>query len=231
MISRLKETLTGTSPRLNNFIKIIVILQPQIIVNTAAMQAYRFRLLYDEQEDFLRDIEIKPGQTFRDFHDVIVSSVGIEGQELASFFVCDRKWNKQKEITLINMMDPSENQAVIQDDEDAPVKVQIPVLVMDEVKLRDVIEDPHQRFLYEYDFLSPRIFFIELMRILDADESKTYPLCVRKEGTLAKAVTPSFESFLDDPDEEAMLSELNDLIKDGDMEEEVDENFTTEPEW
>lgn len=195
------------------------------------MQAYRFRLLHDDQEDFIRDIEIKPGQSFRDFHDIILKSVGLEGQELASFFVCDRKWNKTKEITLINMMTEAESTADSLDDDDAPVKVRIPVSVMDEVKVRDVIEDPHQRLLYEYDFLNPRTFFIELTRILDADEKKVYPLCVRQEGTLAAMVTPNYESFLDDPDEEAMLNELNDLIKDGDMEEEVDENFTTEPEW
>lgn len=195
------------------------------------MQAYRFRLLYEDQEDFLRDIEIKPGQTFREFHDIILKSVGIEGQELASFFVCDRKWNKTKEITLINMMTEGEATHEVTEDEDAPVKVQIPVLVMDDVKIRDVIEDPHQRLLFEYDFLNPRTFFIELTRILDADEKKVYPLCVKQEGTLAALVVPNYESFLDDPDEEAMLSELNDLIKDGDMEEEVDENFSTEPEW
>lgn len=195
------------------------------------MQAYRFRLLYEDQEDFLRDIEIKPGQTFREFHDIILKSVGIEGQELASFFVCDRKWNKTKEITLINMMTEGEATHEVTEDEDAPVKVKIPVLVMDDVKIRDVIEDPHQRLLFEYDFLNPRTFFIELTRILDADEKKVYPLCVKQEGILAALVVPNYESFLDDPDEEAMLSELNDLIKDGDMEEEVDENFSTEPEW
>jgi hypothetical protein len=198
------------------------------------MQAYRFRLLCDDQEDFLRDLEIKPGQTFKEFHNIILESVGIEGQELASFFVCDRRWNKQHEITLINMMD-SEEKPIVEnfnvEDEDAPTNVHIPVSVMDDVKIRDVIEDPHQRLLYEYDFLNPRTFFIELMRIMDADEKKTYPLCVKKEGSLAAMVTPNYESFLDDPDEEAMISELNDLIKEGDMEEEVDESFTTEPEW
>lgn len=194
------------------------------------MQAYRFRLLYEDQEDFLRDIEIKPGQTFKEFHEAIIQSVGFEGKELASFFVCDRTWTKQKEITLINMDLPAD-EAGNQMDEEAPVKIQIPVSVMDDVKIRDVIEDPHQRFLYEYDFLNPRTFFIELTKILDADEKKTYPLCVKQEGTLAAMVTPNYESFLDDPDEEAMLNELNDLIKDGDMEEEVDENFSTEPEW
>jgi hypothetical protein len=195
------------------------------------MQAYRFRILYDDQEDFLRDIEIKPGQTFKEFHEIILKSVGIEGQELASFFVCDRKWNKQQEITLINMLDDAEIPKAEEEDEEGSPNIHIPVSVMESVKIRDVIDDPHQRFLYEYDFLNPRIFFIELTRILDADERKVYPLCVKQEGALAAAVVPNYESFLDDPDEEAMLSELNDLIKEGDMEEEVDENFSTEPEW
>jgi len=195
------------------------------------MQAYRFRLLYDDQEDFLRDIEIKPGQTFKEFHEIIMKSAGLEGQELASFFVCDRRWNKQQEITLINMLDATEAPKMEDEDEDSPANVPIPVSVMEDIKIRDVIDDPHQRFLYEYDFLNPRIFFIELMRILDADEKKTYPLCVKQEGALAAMAVPNYESFLDDPDEEAMLSELNDLIKEGDMEEEVDDNFTTEPEW
>ncbi|NVO18369.1 MAG: hypothetical protein HXX13_01640 [Bacteroidetes bacterium] len=194
------------------------------------MQAYRFRILYDDQEDFLRDIEIKPGQTFKEFHDIILKSVDLEGKELASFFVCDRKWNKQTEITLINMMEHDENPKH-EDDEDSPSSAHIPVSVMDEVKIRDVIEDPHQRFLFEYDFLNPRTFFIELIRILDADEKKVYPVCVKQEGALAAMVIPNYESFLDDPDEEAMIAELDDLIKGGDMEEEVDENFTTEPEW
>jgi hypothetical protein len=196
------------------------------------MQAYRFRILLDDQEDFLRDIEIKPGQTFKEFHEIILNSVGIEGHELASFFVCDRTWNKQQEITLINMLDTSETKKDVDDDnEDSPSQIQIPVSVMDDVKIRDVIDDPHQRFIYEYDFLNPRTFFIEMTRILDADEKKSYPICVKQEGALTALVVPNYESFLDDPDEEAMLSELNDLIKEGDMEEEVDENFTTEPEW
>lgn len=195
------------------------------------MQAYRFRLLYEDQDEFLRDIEIKPGQSFREFHDIILQSVGIDGQELASFFVTDRKWTKQREITLINMMDSPDKPVVQEPDNESALNSQLPVSVMDEVKIRDVIEDPHQRLIYEYDFLNPRTFFLELTKIMDADEKKSYPACVKQEGILAALVTPSYESFLDDPDEEAMLNELNDLIKDGNMEEEVDESYTTEPEW
>jgi hypothetical protein len=196
------------------------------------MQAYRFRILFEEQDDFLRDIEIKPGQTFKDFHDIILQSVDIESNELASFFICDPRWNKQKEITLIDMgvRTPDTD---FDDDDDVrkPVKVVIPVMIMEDVKIREVIEDPHQRILFEYNFLNPRTFFIELIKIVDADPKKVYPLCVKKEGTLTPTVAPNFLSFLDDPDEDAMLGELNKMISDGELEEEIDENYTTEPEW
>ena len=194
------------------------------------MQAYRFRLLSEEQDEFLRDIEIKPGQTFNDFHDIILESVEIEGNELASFFICDPQWNKEREITLIDMglKVPDTD---FDEDERKPVKVPIPVMIMEDVKIREVIEDPHQRILFEYNFLNPRTFFIELLKIVDADPKKVYPVCVKKEGTLTPSTTPNFLSFLDDPDEDAMLGELNSLIESGDLEEEIDENYTTEPEW
>jgi len=195
------------------------------------MQAYRFRLLFDDQDDFLRDIEIKPGQTFKDFHDIIVQSVEIEGNELASFFICDPRWNKQREITLIDMGLKLPDTDIDDEDDRKPVNVPIPVMIMEDVKIREVIEDPHQRILFEYNFLNPRTFFIELVKIVDADPKKVYPVCVKKEGTLAPSLTPNFLSFLDDPDEDAMLGELDKMIQDGELEEEIDENYTTEPEW
>lgn len=194
------------------------------------MQVYRFRLLFEEQEDFLRDIEIKPGQTFKDFHDIILKSVDIESNELASFFICDPGWNKEREITLIDMglKVPDSD---FDEDERKPVSVPIPVMIMEDVKIKEVIEDPHQRMLFEYNFLNPTTFFIELMKIVEDDPKKTYPICVKKEGTMTPTATPNFLSFLDDPDEDAMLGELDKLIESGELEEEIDENYTTEPEW
>ena len=195
------------------------------------MQAYRFRILCDEQDDFIRDIEIKPGQTFKQFHDIILQSAEIEGNELASFFICDPRWNKEKEITLIDMGLKVPDADFDHDDDRKPLIVPLPVQIMEEVKIRDVIEDPHQRILFEYNFLNPRTFFIELMKIVDADPKKEYPQCVKKEGTLTPSAPPNFLSFLDDPDEDAMLGELDKMIQDGELEEEIDENYTTEPEW
>jgi len=194
------------------------------------MQVYRFRLLFEEQEDFLRDIEIRPGQTFKDFHDIILQSVEIESHELASFFICDPGWSKQKEITLIDMGIKTPD-IDFDDDIRKPVEVPIPVMIMEDVKIREVIDDPHQRILFEYNFLNPTTFFIELTKIVEGDPKKEYPICVKKEGTMAPSVAPNFLSFLDDPDEDAMLGELDKLIESGELEEEIDENYTTEPEW
>jgi hypothetical protein len=194
------------------------------------MQVYRFRLLFEEQEDFLRDIEIKPGQTFKDFHDIILQSVDIESNELASFFICDPGWNKEREITLIDMglKVPDSD---FDDDVRRPATIPIPVMIMEDVKIKEVIEDPHQRMLFEYNFLNPTTFFIELMKIVEGDPKKTYPICVKKEGAMTPTAAPNFLSFLDDPDEDAMLGELDKLIENGELEEEIDENYTTEPEW
>ena len=195
------------------------------------MTAYHFRVLLDEQDDFLRDIEIKPGQTFKDFHDAILKSVEIEGNELASFSICDPRWNKQKELTLIDMGVKEPDPEFDDDDDRKPMNIPIPVMIMENVKIKEMIDDPHQRILFEYDFLNPKLFYIELMKIVDADPKKEYPLCVKKEGTLIPSVVPNYLSFLDDPDEDAMLGELDKMILDGDLEEEIDENYTTEPEW
>ena len=102
------------------------------------MQVYRFRILFEEQEEFLRDIEIKPGQTFKDFHDIILQSVDIESNELASFFICDPGWSKLREITLIDMglKTPDTD---FDDDDRKPVSVPIPVAIMEDVKIREVI--------------------------------------------------------------------------------------------
>lgn len=194
------------------------------------MLAYRFRILYDEQEDFLRDIEIKPGQTFKDFHVCLLKSTNLDSNELASFFICDQSWNKLKEITLIDMGLNSAAPIDITDDE-KPLNTPIPLSIMENVKIKEAIEDPHQRILFEFDFLNPRTFFIELIKILDADPKKEYPVCVKSEGALTATPSTQYFSYLDDPDEIALLDEVDKMIQDGDLEEEVDENFTTEPEW
>lgn len=197
------------------------------------MHVYRFRLLYEAQEEFLRDFDILSSQTFLDFHNTIKEAVELPGNELASFFVCDRNWRKKKEITLINMQN---GEPVEEDDDDrrGPKRERMQISEMDKVRIKDIIDDPHQRLLYEYDFLNPTTFYIELTRILEAGIKDQYPLCVKSEGKLAltNPVLPFFESTEAEEGDITLLNEFDDILNSTDEEDiPTDPSHEQSSEW
>ena len=196
------------------------------------MHVYKFRVLLEDQDDFLRDYEIGSKQTFGDFHRILVDSLSLDGKELASFSVCDSNWKKLKEITLIDMMDASpESDDSFEEDEEP--KFRMPMFVMDDVKIKDMIDDPHQRLIYEYNFLNPRLFFIELIKISESVPGVEYPVCVKKAGELTKTVVPLPSFDFDEMDDVAMMQQVDDMIKDGQLDEEdtSEENTASELPW
>ena len=66
---------------------------------------YRFTIISDEVDDFVREIQIDPEATFYDFHEAILKSAGYTNDQMTSFFICDDDWEKEKEITLEEMDD------------------------------------------------------------------------------------------------------------------------------
>ncbi|MCD4684066.1 MAG: plasmid pRiA4b ORF-3 family protein, partial [Bacteroidales bacterium] len=115
------------------------------------MHIYRFRLLSDINDEFVRDIELMASQSFLDFHNMISECVNLNGKELASFHVCDQKWNKMKEITLIDMLDGEDKE-----EETKPIEE---TFIMKDSLIKNFIEEPHQRLLYEYDLFNMNTFF------------------------------------------------------------------------
>lgn len=166
------------------------------------MYIYKFRLLYDEIEGFVRDYEIGAKQTFKDFHDIILQSIkGLDPKELASFYICDRKWNKLKEITLFDMS-PDEESGETDEEGDSQYLI-AKKDVMSEAIISQYINDPHQRIIYEQDFLHLHTFYIELIKSMEGKEGKTYPVCTHSSGEMPKPVNlkdDDFEDFMDDPD-------------------------------
>jgi len=158
------------------------------------MHAYRFRILSEENEDFLMDVEVKATQTFLDFHNAIKKYCKIESNELASFYLCDDKWRKKTEIILVDMSEP--------ENENENKK---PTLVMENSVLNQVIINPHQRFLYVYDFLKMHTFYVELMSIKDTSPSLDYPALIKKEGEIKLNKPSGLLGFLD---EDPSLEEL-----------------------
>lgn len=201
------------------------------------MYYYKFKVYFDEVEDFVRDVEILANDNFESFHKLIYDCTGLKGNEFAAFSICDQKWNKQKEITLF---DTSDDDAYVdetpdyEDEDQYSTKSNLPKFVMSEALLKDFITDPHQHIMYEYDFMNPKVFYIELQKALQTDSADEFPRCTYKKEELPKE---RLQVKLDDPEDLELEDfdnedELDDLFGDGmDMDDLADLNeFTDFPQ-
>ena len=138
---------------------------------------YRFTIISDEVDDFLREIQIDPEATFYDFHKAIVEATGYTDDQMTSFFICDDDWEKEKEITLEEMDDNPE----------------IDSWVMDETTISELVEDEKQKLLYVFDYMTERCFFIELSEIITG-KSMNGAKCTKQTGEPPKQ-TVDFEEL------------------------------------
>ncbi|MBR2369587.1 MAG: hypothetical protein IKJ22_02775 [Paludibacteraceae bacterium] len=115
---------------------------------------YKFILVSDEEPDFMREISISSEAKFLELHEAILDSVNYDGGAITSFFICNDDWEKEQEITLIEM------------DTDSDVDS----YVMSDTTISDLVTDEHQKLLYVFDFLSDRAFFIELKEMLPGQD-------------------------------------------------------------
>jgi len=151
------------------------------------MLIYRFKVTSEEYEEFSRDICIFPGQKFIDFYQCILESAELIPAEQASFFLTDKRYKKDREISL----HPAKKQVKRYDPEmDEMVHIMIIPKLMKDSKLKDYIEDPHQRMIFEYHGKEYFTFLIELLKILKSDEEGLYPKCVKWVGELPKKPIP-----------------------------------------
>ena len=133
---------------------------------------YKFRIISDEVDDFLREIKIDSEASFYDLHEAILKSAGYKDDQMTSFFICDDDWEKETEITLEDM-----GQSSLEED----------TYVMKDTRLNELLEDEKQKMLYVFDPLSERVFFIELSEIItgkDLDKA----VCSRKTGNAPKQI-------------------------------------------
>lgn len=139
---------------------------------------YRFTIISDEVDNFIREIKIDSEATFFDFHTAILKATGYNDDQMTSFFICDDDWEKQQEITLEDMGSSSEEDTY----------------VMKDTPLSELIEDEKQKLIYIFDPLSERIFFIELSEIITGTNLKK-SVCSRSEGD-APSQTIDFDKEL-----------------------------------
>jgi len=126
-----------------------------------------FRIITDENPEFFRDVVIDGSDTFLDFHEVLQKDLGFDPTQLASFFITSGQWEKQQEITLIDMMqEPG-----------------VETRTMGDTTLDEYLGETGQRMIYVFDFFSERSFFMELIEVSDQVSPRETPFIANAKGT------------------------------------------------
>jgi hypothetical protein len=77
-----------------------------------------------------------------DLHEILQKDLGYDPSQLASFFITNQQWEKQQEITLIDMMpDPG-----------------LSTSTMDQTTLGEHLHELNQRMIYVFDFFQTVLF-------------------------------------------------------------------------
>jgi len=148
---------------------------------------YRFRIFSDKYPKFSMIVEIKPDQTFYDFHEFIIDELEFDPSHLATFHTCTHNWQKKQEVGLIG----------IEKDDNA-------VLLMDKTILRTLIKDAHQKLIYTYDLINNNFFKIELLETLNiVPKHSYYPYCTDFQGDIPPQFdTSDIKGMFDDDDDD-----------------------------
>lgn len=133
---------------------------------------FKFLILSDEADNFKREIKIDADATFLDFYNVILDCTGFSNKEMSSFFLCDDKWRKKQEITLVEMDTYS--------DEDS--------YIMEECVLSDYLEDEKQKLMFVFDYFNERALFIELSELIPGKNLKS-AVCTLSTGKAPEQIT------------------------------------------
>lgn len=162
------------------------------------MAIYRFKISFEDYDEVSREIDMLPKHTFLDLHQAIQKNLGYEVEVASSFYISNDQWKKGKEIAFL----PTEN------------KIAQKVILMEDSRLNQFIDDPHQKFYYTYNFARPYDFHVQLVKILKEEEGKTYPSVFRSLGAAPKSfnhITSIDDSIDDDEDTEKEFDFLNEM--------------------
>lgn len=161
----------------------------------------RFRILFDGDEDVLRDVEITINDNLETFHNLIVNAFGLDQGEMSSFYISNGEWEQGLEISLFDMNDSDE-----------------PTLNMSETTLENLIEDEQLRLIFVYDFMNLWTFLIELVEVSEPVSGVAYPHVIFSHGQLPEqAPEKSFET------EGESLDFFDDAVDDSDVEDFYDD--------
>lgn len=165
---------------------------------------FRFRMLSDENDRFVRDYEVMYDMTLLDFHEFLLEALEYEPC-MASFFTADNRWEKLREFTLMDMGEGGS---------DAPE-------AMDQVTLGQVIHHLRDRLIYLFDLFGDRAYYLELTGAYEADAEGYYPREIYAVAEVPDQYDPS-KTVVDDEGSifDDVMSEFGDFEGDDDYDDE-----------
>lgn len=171
------------------------------------MAIYRFRVSFEDYDEIVREIDMLPKHTFLDLHLAIQKNLGYQTDVSSSFYISNDQWKKGKEIAYL----PSER------------KINQKVTLMEDSRLNQFIDDPHQKFYYTYNFSRPYDFHVQLIKILKEEDGKAYPSIFKSVGAAPKPFnqTTIIEAVLEE-EEDKEFDFLNEMEFESDDTEDMD---------
>ncbi|HOK26221.1 MAG TPA: hypothetical protein P5320_05745 [Bacteroidales bacterium] len=166
---------------------------------------YKFVVLSDEDDSFVREFELLDRQTLLDFHNILQEELEFDKSQMASFYLASNNWEKEEEFTLIDMGAGSST--------------------MEDAVLEEIIYKKNQKLLYVFDFFNERALFIEYVGDAKEVEGRQYPVCTNSKGLPPKQIvfgTGSRRNLspltIDDEEEEEDI-DVDDVFFNGDEDE------------
>ena len=166
---------------------------------------YKFVVLSDEDESFIREFEFLDSNTLLDFHNLIQDELEFDKSQMASFFMTTDNWEKEEEFTLFDMGTGSST--------------------MDTAVLEDIIFKKNQKLLYVFDFFNERGLFLEYTGESEEIDGREYPSCTNSKGVPPKQVVfggntnKLYNSIVVSNDDDEDEPEVDDLFLEGEDEE------------
>ncbi len=177
---------------------------------------YRFVVLTDEDESFVREFEFLDSHTLLDFHNMLQDELEFDKSQMASFYLATDNWEKEEEFTLFDMGTGSST--------------------MEVALLEDIIFRKNQKLLYVFDFFNERALFVEYTGEAKEIDGREYPACTNSKGIPPKQVIFGSSSrklynniVVSDDDEDDDEPEVDDLFLNGEDEESLPDFENEEP--
>ena len=169
---------------------------------------FRFRVTFEDVSDVERIIDVGAKNTFRDFHNTIQEAIGFDKTRTASFYKANASWRGNEEFCT----DPKPDAKAAGASE-----------------LGRFIDDPHQKFLYNYDPEEGDWHLrAEVVKLFKGDANTEYPSIFKSEGVAPKQFIDP-KAIIDDPsaklfkEADSLIDGLHDELDDDDDDEEDDQ--------